>query len=118
MLKGLLLLVSMQAMGALLQALWLPMLPAPVISLLLLLLLALLVLLGRIPDWLEQASAALLGFLPLMLAIPATGIVLGGDVLLAQLPAIGAGLVVSLVLCIPLCGVLMQRLMAGQRDDD
>ena len=94
MLKGLLLLVLMQAMGALLQALWLPMLPAPVIGLLLLL--ALLVLLGRIPDWLEQASAALLGFLPLMLAIPATGIVLGGDVLLAQLPAIGAGLVVSL----------------------
>ena len=53
-----------------------------------------------------------------MLAIPATGILLGGDVLLAQLPAIGAGLVVSLVLCIPLCGVLMQRLMAEQRDDD
>ena len=116
MLKGLLLLVVMQAMGALLQALWLPMLPAPVIGLLLLL--TLLVLLGRIPDWLEQASAALLGYLPLMLAIPATGIVLGGDVLLAQLPAIGAGLVVSLVLCIPLCGVLMQRLMAGRRDDD
>ena len=115
MLKGLLLLVVMQAMGALLQALWLPMLPAPVIGLLLL---ALLVLLGRIPESLEQASAALLGYLPLMLAIPATGIVLGGDVLLAQLPAIGAGLVVSLVLCIPLCGVLMQRLMAGQRDDD
>ncbi|MAP76887.1 MAG: CidA/LrgA family protein [Pseudomonadales bacterium] len=105
----------MQAMGALLQALWLPMLPAPVIGLLLL---ALLVLLGRIPESLEQASAALLGYLPLMLAIPATGIVLGGDVLLAQLPAIGAGLVVSLLLCIPLCGVLMQRLMAGQREDD
>ncbi|MDL2199339.1 CidA/LrgA family protein [Halopseudomonas aestusnigri] len=115
MLKGLLLLVVMQAMGALLQALWLPMLPAPVIGLLLL---ALLVLLGRIPESLEQASAALLGYLPLMLAIPATGIVLGGDVLLAQLPAIGAGLVVSLLLCIPLCGVLMQRLMAGQREDD
>jgi putative effector of murein hydrolase LrgA (UPF0299 family) len=115
-LKGLLLLVVMQAMGALLQALWLPMLPAPVIGLLLLL--ALLVLLGRIPEWLEQASAALLGYLPLMLAIPATGIVLGGDVLLAQLPAIGAGLVVSLLLCIPLCGVLMQRLMTGSREDD
>ena len=115
MLKGLLLLVVMQAMGALLQALWLPMLPAPVIGLLLL---ALLVLLGRIPESLEQASAALLGYLPLMLAIPAAGIVLGGDVLLAQFPAIGAGLVVSLLLCIPLCGVLMQRLMAGQREDD
>lgn len=116
MLKGLLLLVVMQAVGALLQAVWLPMLPAPVIGLLLLL--ALLVLLGRIPEWLEQASAALLGYLPLMLAIPATGIVLGGDVLLAQLPAIGAGLVVSLLLCIPLCGVLMQRLMTGSREDD
>ena len=116
MLKGLLLLVVMQAVGSLLQAVWLPMLPAPVIGLLLLL--ALLVLLGRIPEWLEQASAALLGYLPLMLAIPATGIVLGGDVLLAQLPAIGAGLVVSLLLCIPLCGVLMQRLMTGSREDD
>ncbi|MCC4261684.1 CidA/LrgA family protein [Pseudomonas aestusnigri] len=116
MLKGLLLLVVMQAVGALLQAVWLPMLPAPVIGLLLLL--ALLVLLGRIPEWLEQASAALLGYLPLMLAIPATGILLGGDVLLAQLPAIGAGLVVSLLLCIPLCGVLMQRLMTGSREDD
>jgi len=115
-LKGLLLLVVMQGCGALLQAIWLPMLPAPVIGLLLLL--ALLVLLGRIPEWLEQASAALLGYLPLMLAIPATGILLGGDVLLAQLPAIGAGLVVSLVLCIPLCGVLMQRLMAGRREND
>lgn len=116
MLKGLLLLVVMQAVGALLQAVWLPMLPAPVIGLLLLL--ALLVLLGRIPEWLEQASAALLGYLPLMLAIPAIGILLGGDVLLAQLPAIGAGLVVSLLLCIPLCGVLMQRLMTGSREDD
>ena len=116
MLKGLLLLVVMQGFGALLQAIWLPMLPAPVIGLLLLL--ALLVLLGRIPEWLEQASAALLGYLPLMLAIPATGILLGGDVLLAQLPAIGAGLLVSLVLCIPLCGVLMQRLMAGRREND
>ena len=116
MLKGLLLLVVMQAVGALLQAVWLPMLPAPVIGLLLLL--ALLVLLGRIPEWLEQASAALLGYLPLMLAIPATGILLGGDVLLAQLPAIGAGLVVSLLLCIPLCGVLMQRLMTGSREGD
>ena len=116
MLKGLLLLVVMQAVGALLQAVWLPMLPAPVIGLLLLL--ALLVLLGRIPEWLDQASAALLGYLPLMLAIPATGILLGGDVLLAQLPAIGAGLVVSLLLCIPLCGVLMQRLMTGSREDD
>lgn len=116
MLKGLLLLVVMQAVGALLQAVWLPMLPAPVIGLLLLL--ALLVLLGRIPEWLEQACAALLGYLPLMLAIPATGILLGGDVLLAQLPAIGAGLVVSLLLCIPLCGVLMQRLMNGRREDD
>ncbi|MBP75766.1 MAG: CidA/LrgA family protein [Pseudomonadales bacterium] len=116
MLKGLLLLVVMQAVGALLQAVWLPMLPAPVIGLLLLL--ALLVLLGRIPEWLEQASAALLGYLPLMLAIPATGILFGGDVLLAQLPAIGAGLVVSLLLCIPLCGVLMQRLMTGSREDD
>ena len=116
MLKGLLLLVVMQAVGALLQAVWLPMLPAPVIGLLLLL--ALLVLLGRIPEWLEQASAALLGYLPLMLAIPATGILLGGDVLLAQLPAIGAGLVVSLLLCIPLCGVLMQRLMTGSREND
>ncbi|WP_321350394.1 CidA/LrgA family protein [Halopseudomonas oceani] len=116
MLKGLLLLVVMQAVGALLQAVWLPMLPAPVIGLLLLL--ALLVLLGRIPEWLEQASAALLGYLPLMLAIPATGILLGGDVLLAQLPAISAGLVVSLLLCIPLCGVLMQRLMTGSREGD
>ena len=116
MLKGLLLLVVMQAVGALLQAVWLPMLPAPVIGLLLLL--ALLVLLGRIPEWLEQASAALLGYLPLMLAIPATCILLGVDVLLAQLPAIGAGLVVSLVLCIPLSGVLMQRLMDERRDDD
>jgi|TARA_Y100000588_G_scaffold281392_1_gene298442 putative effector of murein hydrolase LrgA (UPF0299 family) len=115
-LKGLLLLVVMQAVGALLQAVWLPMLPAPVIGLLLLL--ALLVLLGRIPEWLEQASAALLSYLPLMLAIPATCILLGVDVLLAQLPAIGAGLVVSLVLCIPLSGVLMQRLMDERRDDD
>tara|TARA_R110000764_G_scaffold136050_1_gene223965 strand:- start:533 stop:892 length:360 start_codon:yes stop_codon:yes gene_type:complete len=110
--KGLLLLLVMQAAGALLQLLWWPMLPGPVIGLLLLL--VFLLLLGRIPVCLEQISAALFQYLPLLLAVPATGILLGGDILLAQLPAISGALLLSLLLCIPLCGWLMQRLIADR----
>ncbi len=112
MIKGLLLLLVMQAAGALLQLLWWPMLPGPVIGLLLLL--VFLLLLGRIPVCLEQISAALFQYLPLLLAVPATGILLGGDILLAQLPAISGALLLSLLLCIPLCGWLMQRLIADR----
>lgn len=116
MIKGVLLLLVMQAGGALLQQLCLPMLPGPVIGLLLLL--VLLLVLGRIPQCLEQASAVLFQYLPLLLAVPATGILLGGDVLLAQLPAISGGLLLSLLCCIPLCGWMMQRLIAAETDDD
>ena len=116
MIKGLLLLLVMQATGDLLQQLWLPMLPGPVVGLLLLL--VFLLLMGRIPVCLEQISSVLFQYLPLLLAVPATGILLGGDVLLAQLPAISGGLLLSLLFCIPLCGWMMQRLIAAEADDD
>jgi len=117
-LKGLTWLVILQLLGSVIHYSVLPALPGPIIGMVLLF--GLLVLRRGIPEPLEKTAALLLQYLPLLLIVPAAGIMTSADALLADLPAITAGLVVSLMITVPLCGWLMQvliRRMDRRRED-
>jgi holin-like protein len=107
-LKGLTWLVLLQIFGSLVSELLLPMLPGSVIGLLLLF--GYLLLRGEVSEPVGQASGILLQYLPLLFVVPAAGIMLASDELLADLPAIMAALCISLLVTVPLCGWMMQRL--------
>ncbi|MFW9674742.1 CidA/LrgA family protein, partial [Vibrio parahaemolyticus] len=73
-----------------------------------------------IPESLEKTAALLLQYLPLLLIVPAAGIMTSAGALLDDLPAIAAGLMLSLLITVPFCGWLMQRLIRRldrQRED-
>ncbi|MDX1298079.1 MAG: CidA/LrgA family protein [Pseudomonas sp.] len=107
-LKGLTWLVLLQIVGSLISELVLPVLPGSVIGLLLLF--AYLMLSGEVSEPLSQATSTLLQYLPLLFVVPAAGIMVASDELLADLPAIMAALCLSLLVTVPLCGWMMQRL--------
>ncbi len=117
LLRGLTWLVLLQLLGSALNALLLPALPGPIIGMLLLF--ALLLLRGEVGEPLNQAASGLLLYLPLLLVPAAAGIVDSGSVLLGNLLAISAALVISLLITVPFCGWLMQRLTRRleQRED-
>ena len=102
-------LVLLQLFGNLINLVLLPALPGPIIGMLLLF--GLLLLRRSIPESLEKTAALLLQYLPLLLIVPAAGIMTSGAALLDDLPAIAAGLVLSLLITVPFCGWLMQRLI-------
>jgi len=108
-LKGLTWLVVLQLLGNVIHLSLLPALPGPIIGMLLLF--GLLLLRRGIPEPLEKTAALLLQYLPLLLIVPAAGIMTSSDALLADLPAIAAGLVLSLMVTVPFCGWLMQALI-------
>lgn len=108
-LKGLTWLVLLQLLGNLINLVLLPALPGPIIGMLLLF--GLLLLRRSIPESLEKTAALLLQYLPLLLIVPAAGIMTSGSALLDDLLAIAAGLVLSLLITVPFCGWLMQRLI-------
>jgi putative effector of murein hydrolase LrgA (UPF0299 family) len=108
MLKGLTWLLALQLAGNLLSALWLPMLPGAVIGMLLLF--GYLLIHGKVDEPLNQAASGLLDYLPLLLVVPAAGIMLAGDALREDGLAIATALVLSLLVSIPFCGWLMQHL--------
>ncbi len=108
MLKGLFVLVLLQLLGATASALWLPMLPGPIIGLMLLL--VGLMLRGSVPEPLQQAAAVLLKYLPLLLMIHAAGIMTSYELLLGELGVVMAALLASLLVTIPVCGWLLQFL--------
>lgn len=112
MLRGLFWLVLLQLAGVALNHWLLPMLPAPIIGLLLLA--AWLMWRGAVPEPLQQAASGLLPYLPLLLAVPAAGIMTSSDLLLGELPVIAAALVLSLLITVPLCGWLLQSLIRRQ----
>lgn len=112
MLRGLTVLMLLQLLGSAIHLTLLPMLPGPIIGLLLLL--GWLLLQGEVSDSLEQAASSLLQYLPLLLMVPAVGILASGEALLDDLPAIAAALVLSLMITVPLCGWLMQTLIRRQ----
>lgn len=107
-LKGLTWLVLLQILGSILSELLLPMLPGSVIGLLLLF--GYLLLRGEVSEPLSQATSTLLQYLPLLFVVPAAGIMLASDALLADLPAILAALCLSLLVTVPLCGWMIQHL--------
>ncbi|MCY1348050.1 Holin-like protein CidA [compost metagenome] len=111
-LEGLLGLLLFQLLGSAVNARLLPMLPGPILGMLMLL--AWLVLRGGEAPALREASALLLRFLPLLLVPPAVGIMVQGPAIVANLWAIAAALVGSLLVGIPLTGWLLQTLIRRQ----
>lgn len=63
---------------------------------------------------LRQSAGTLLGYLPLLLVPPAVGIMVQWQRIGADFWAIAAALVLSLLVCIPLTGALMQWLIRRQ----
>jgi holin-like protein len=108
-LKGLTWLVVLQLLGSIIHLWLLPVLPGPIIGMVLLF--GLLLLRRGIPEPLEKTAALLLQYLPLLLIVPAAGIMTSSDALLADMPAIAGGLVLSLLVTVPFCGWLMQTLI-------
>ncbi|MEO1819927.1 CidA/LrgA family protein [Pseudomonas sp.] len=112
MVRGLFWLVLLQLLGVVLNRWLLPMLPASIIGLLLLSIW--LMWHGAVPEPLQQAAGNLLPYLPLLLAVPASGIMTSSDLLLGELPVIAAALVLSLLVTVPFCGWLLQTLIRRQ----
>ncbi|MBQ54603.1 MAG: CidA/LrgA family protein [Pseudomonadaceae bacterium] len=107
MLKGLTLLLALQLLGSLISTLWMPMLPGAIIGMLLL---VVILAIRGIDESLQQAANWLLSYLPLLLVVPAAGIMVSGTALLDEGVAIAAALVLSVIITVPLCGLLMQYL--------
>lgn len=112
MVRGLFWLVLLQLFGVALNHWLLPMLPGSIIGLLLLS--AWLLWRGAVSEPLQQAANGLLPYLPLLLAVPAAGIMASSELLLAELPVIAAALVLSLLVTVPFCGWLLQTLIRRQ----
>lgn len=107
MLKGLTWLFVLQLIGTLVSTLWLPVLPGAIVGMLLLLVF---LAIRGMDDSTQQAANWLLTYLPLLLVVPAAGIMVASAGLLDEGLAIAAALVLSLLVTIPLCGLLMQFL--------
>lgn len=112
LLRGLTWLIVFQLIGTALNILVLPFLPSPIIGMTLLVLF--LRVRGGVSDSMEQASAGLLGYLPLLLTPPAVGIMLYGQEIARDAAAILVSLTVSFILVVPLTGHLMQYLIRRQ----
>jgi putative effector of murein hydrolase LrgA (UPF0299 family) len=111
---ALLWLIALQVVGSLISVVLLPWLPGPIIGMLLLVI-GLLVI-GRLPETLERTAAALLKYLPLLLVVPASGIVLSHARLTQDALPIAVALVGSLLVAVPVCGWLFQWLLRRQED--
>jgi len=109
MLKGFTALVLLQLLGSIVNWAFLPLLPGPIIGMLLLL--GWLMLQGGVSDAVSAAAGGLLQYLPLLLVVPAVGIMTSGKILLDEWVAIASALVLSLLVTVPLCGWLMERMI-------
>ncbi|MFI8482792.1 CidA/LrgA family protein [Pseudomonas sp. NPDC078700] len=118
LLRGLTWLVLFQIVGVAINYALLPALPGAIIGLLLLL--VFLLIRGRVDEPLNTAANTLLQYLPLLLVVPATGIIVSSHELLDNLMPIAGALVLSLLVTVPLCGWLMQTLArrVERRADD
>lgn len=118
LLRGLTWLVLFQIVGVAINHALLPALPGAIIGLLLLL--VFLLIRGKVDDSLNTAANTLLQYLPLLLVVPATGIITSSHELLENLIPIAGALVLSLLVTVPLCGWLMQTLARRieRRSDD
>jgi holin-like protein len=114
-LRGLVWLVLLQLLGVALNHWLLPMLPSAIIGLLLLA--VWLIWKGSVPQSLQLAANGLLPYLPLLLVVPASGIMIASDALFGELPAILGALVLSLLVTVPFCGWLLQTLIRRMERD-
>lgn len=118
LLRGLTWLVLFQLIGSGLNALFLPMLPGPIIGLVLLFFY--LLLRGEVSEPLSLAASSLLRYLPLLLVPPAVGVMVYAQAIWADFWAIVGALVLSLLAAFLFCGWLMQKLIdrqASRRED-
>jgi len=109
LLRGLTWLVVFQLLGTMLNVLFLPMLPGPIIGLVLLF--AGLLARGRASESLQLAASSLLRYLPLLLVPPAVGVMAYTEAILADFWAIVGVLVISLLISLVFTGWLMQLLI-------
>jgi holin-like protein len=112
LLRGLTWLVLLQLCGTLLNVLFLPMLPGPIIGMLLLF--GCLLLRGEVGEPLTVAASGLLRYLPLLLVPAAVGAMTYVQVLAADFWAIIGALSLSLLLSLAFAGWLMQKLIERQ----
>ncbi|TBU90985.1 CidA/LrgA family protein [Stutzerimonas kirkiae] len=113
LLRGLTWLVLFQLLGTMLNVLFLPMLPGPIIGLLLLFL-SLLVR-GHVSEPLQLAASSMLRYLPLLLVPPAVGVMAYAAQILEHFWAIVGVLVISLALSLVFSGWMMQMLIRRQK---
>lgn len=112
LLRGLTWLVLFQLLGTGLNALFLPMLPGPIIGLVLLF--GALMARGGVDEALSVASGSLLRYLPLLLIPPAVGVMVYAEAIRADFWALVGALSLSLLLAFFGTGLLMQALIERQ----
>ena len=112
LLRGLTWLVLFQLLGTALNALFLTLLPGPIIGMLLLF--VFLLLRGEVGEPITEAASGLLRYLPLLLVPPAVGVMVYAADIAADFWAIVGSLVLSVLIALAFCGVLMQKMIARQ----
>lgn len=113
LLRGLTWLVLFQLLGTALNALFLTLLPGPIIGMLLLF--VFLLLRGEVGEPVTEAASGLLRYLPLLLVPPAVGVMAYAEAIAADFWALSATLVLSLLLSLAFAGWLMQKLIDRQQ---
>ncbi|MDY0248449.1 MAG: CidA/LrgA family protein [Pseudomonas sp.] len=112
LLRGLSWLVAFQLAGTVLNVLFFPILPGPIIGLVLLFIF--LIVRGGVNAPINEAATSLLRYLPLLLVPPAVGVMAHVADIQADLWAIIGALVISLMVSIVFAGWLMQVLINRQ----
>lgn len=112
LLRGLFWLVLCQLLGTAINALFLPMLPGPILGMLLLV--VFLLCRGQVDEPIQQAASGLLKYLPLLLVPPAVGVMAYAEAIAADFWAVIGALVLSLILSLVFAGWMMQKLIERQ----
>lgn len=110
LLKGLTWLVCFQLLGTVLNVLWIPYVPAPILGMLLLFVF-LMVKRSDVPEPIAVAASSLLRYLPLILVPPAVGVMLYAKLLGDHFWAITAVMVLSVAMGLLVVGGGMQWLI-------
>ena len=113
LLRGLTWLVLFQLLGTALNALFLTLLPGPIIGMLLLF--VFLLLRGEVGEPITEAASGLLRYLPLLLVPPAVGVMVYSRQLMADFWPLAGALMLSLLGSFLFAGWLMQKLIDRQR---
>jgi len=112
LLRGLFWLVLCQLIGTAINALFLPVLPGPILGMLLLV--VFLLCRGQVDEPIQQAASGLLKYLPLLLVPPAVGGMAYAEAIVADFWAVIGALVLSLILSLAFAGWMMQKLIERQ----